>query len=128
MSRHWGNLQYSERPVDLKRARLWYELLDEDYLILSTIHFAKGQEWKSVYLLNVVEGCMPSDLGAGTSGEIEDERRLLYVAMTCAKDDLHLVVPRRFAPEAGVAGNSLRYEGNADDERSAAAGGRNLTE
>jgi superfamily I DNA/RNA helicase len=71
---------------------------------------------------------MPSDLGAGTSGEIEDERRLLYVAMTCAKDDLHLVVQRRFAPEAGVAGNSLRYEGNADDERSAAAGGRNLTE
>jgi DNA helicase-2/ATP-dependent DNA helicase PcrA len=39
-------------------------LLDEDYLILSTIHSAKGQKWKSVYLLNVVDGCMPSDLGA----------------------------------------------------------------
>jgi DNA helicase-2/ATP-dependent DNA helicase PcrA len=71
-------------------------LLDEDYLILSTIHSAKGQEWKSVYLLNAVDGCMPSDLGVGTSAEIEEERRLLYVAMTRAKDGLHLVVPQRF--------------------------------
>jgi DNA helicase-2/ATP-dependent DNA helicase PcrA len=39
---------------------------------------------------------MPSDLGAGTSAELEEERRLLYVAMTRAKDDLHLVVPQRF--------------------------------
>jgi DNA helicase-2/ATP-dependent DNA helicase PcrA len=152
---HWkafvevmGNLRYSEWPIDLERARLWYEphldrihedaetrrtdllqleqiasgypsrerflteltldppdatsdqagvpLLDEDYLILSTIHSAKGQEWKSVYLLNVVDGCMPSDLGTGTSAEIEEERRLLYVAMTRAKDDLHLIVPQRF--------------------------------
>jgi DNA helicase II / ATP-dependent DNA helicase PcrA len=143
-----AELRYSEWPVDLERARLWYEphldriheeaetrkadliqleqiasgypsrerflteltldppdatsdqagvpLLDEDYLILSTIHSAKGQEWKSVYLLNVVDGCMPSDLGAGTSAELEEERRLLYVAMTRAKDDLHLVVPQRF--------------------------------
>ena len=71
-------------------------LLDEDYLILSTIHSAKGQEWKSVFVLNVVDGCMPSDLGTGTTAEIEEERRLLYVAMTRAKDDLHLVVPQRF--------------------------------
>jgi DNA helicase-2/ATP-dependent DNA helicase PcrA len=71
-------------------------VLDEDYLILSTIHLSKGQEWKSVYVLNVVDGCMPSDLGAGTSAELEEERRLLYVAMTRAKDDLHLVVPQRF--------------------------------
>jgi DNA helicase-2/ATP-dependent DNA helicase PcrA len=143
-----GNLRYSEWPVDLERARLWYQphldrihedaetrradllqleqiasgypsrerflteltldppdatsdqagvpLLDEDYLILSTIHSAKGQEWKSVYLLNAVDGCMPSDLGAGTSAELEEERRLLYVAMTRAKDDLHLIVPQRF--------------------------------
>src|ERR1017187_3666683 len=71
-------------------------LLDEDYLILSTIHSAKGQEWRSVFLLNTVDGCLPSDLGTGTSAEIEEERRLLYVAMTRAKDDLHLVVPQRF--------------------------------
>jgi DNA helicase-2/ATP-dependent DNA helicase PcrA len=47
-------------------------------------------------VLNVVDGCMPSDLGAGTSAELEEERRLLYVAMTRAKDDLHLMVPQRF--------------------------------
>jgi DNA helicase-2/ATP-dependent DNA helicase PcrA len=43
-----------------------------------------------------VDGCIPSDLGTGTSAEIEEERRLLYVAMTRAKDDLQLVVPQRF--------------------------------
>jgi len=61
-----------------------------------------GQEWKSVYLLNVADGCMPSDLGAGTSAEIEEERRLLYVAMTRAKNDLHLVVPQRFFVHASM--------------------------
>jgi DNA helicase II / ATP-dependent DNA helicase PcrA len=71
-------------------------LLDEDYLILSTIHSAKGQEWKSVYVLNVVDGCIPSDMATETPAQIEEERRLLYVAMTRAKDDLHLIVPQRF--------------------------------
>jgi DNA helicase-2/ATP-dependent DNA helicase PcrA len=70
--------------------------LDEDYLILSTIHSAKGQEWKSVFVLNTVDGCIPSDLGVGTTADIEEERRLLYVAMTRAKDSLHLVTPQRF--------------------------------
>jgi len=65
-------------------------------LVLSTIHSAKGQEWKSVFVLNVVDGCIPSDLATGTSAEIEEERRLLYVAMTRAKDHLHLVTPQRF--------------------------------
>src|SRR5206468_868727 len=64
-------------PPDATSDQAGVPLLDEDYLILSTIHSAKGQEWKSVYLLNVVDGCMPSDLGAGTSAEIEEERRLL---------------------------------------------------
>jgi DNA helicase-2/ATP-dependent DNA helicase PcrA len=71
-------------------------LLDEDYVILSTIHSAKGQEWKSVFVLNCVDGCIPSDLAVGSTPEIEEERRLLYVAMTRAKDHLHLVVPQRF--------------------------------
>ena len=69
---------------------------DEDYVILSTIHSAKGQEWKSVHVLNVVDGCIPSDLSTGTTAEIEEERRLLYVAMTRAKEHLHLIVPNRF--------------------------------
>jgi DNA helicase-2/ATP-dependent DNA helicase PcrA len=47
-------------------------------------------------VLNVVDGCLPSDLGTGTSAEIEEERRLLYVAMTRAKDNLQLIVPQRF--------------------------------
>jgi DNA helicase II / ATP-dependent DNA helicase PcrA len=71
-------------------------LLDEDYVILSTIHSAKGQEWKSVFVLNCVDGCIPSDLAVGSTAEVEEERRLLYVAMTRAKDHLHLVVPQRF--------------------------------
>jgi DNA helicase-2/ATP-dependent DNA helicase PcrA len=71
-------------------------LKDEDYLILSTIHSAKGQEWKSVYLLNAVDGCIPSDLGTGSTHELEEERRLLYVAMTRAKDSLTLGLPLRF--------------------------------
>ncbi len=70
--------------------------LDDDYLILSTIHSAKGQEWKSVQILNVVDGCIPSDMSTGTTEEVEEERRLLYVAMTRAKDELRLLVPQRF--------------------------------
>jgi DNA helicase II / ATP-dependent DNA helicase PcrA len=71
-------------------------LKDDDYLILSTIHSAKGQEWKSVFVLNCVDGCIPSDMATGTPAEIEEERRLLYVAMTRAKDSLHLITPLRF--------------------------------
>jgi DNA helicase-2/ATP-dependent DNA helicase PcrA len=71
-------------------------LRDEDYLILSTIHSAKGQEWKAVHVLNVVDGCIPSDMATGTAEEIEEERRLLYVAMTRAREHLHLLVPQRF--------------------------------
>jgi ATP-dependent DNA helicase UvrD/PcrA len=70
--------------------------LDEDYLILSTIHSAKGQEWSAVYVLNVVDGCMPADMAAGSAEEIDEERRLLYVAMTRAQHRLQLLVPQRF--------------------------------
>ena len=71
-------------------------LLDEDYLILSTIHSAKGQEWDAVFVLNMVDGCIPSDMATGTPEEIEEERRLLYVAMTRAKSTLQLIRPLRF--------------------------------
>ncbi|HEV7339261.1 MAG TPA: ATP-dependent helicase [Bosea sp. (in: a-proteobacteria)] len=83
-------------PPDATSDQAGVPHLDEDYLILSTIHSAKGQEWKSVFVMNVVDGCIPIDLGAGSKDEIEEERRLLYVAMTRAKDDLHLMVPQRF--------------------------------
>jgi len=71
-------------------------LLDEDYLILSTLHSAKGQEWQAVYLLNMVDGCLPSDLSTGSAVQLEEERRLLYVGMTRAKRHLQLIVPQRF--------------------------------
>ncbi|OCP35253.1 ATP-dependent helicase [Ensifer sp. LC163] len=83
-------------PPDATSDQAGVPLLDEDYLILSTIHSAKGQEWRSVFMLNVVDGCIPSDLGVGTTHEIEEERRLLYVGMTRAKDSLTLITPQRF--------------------------------
>jgi len=49
-----------------------------------------------VHVLNVVDGCIPSDMATGSAEDIEEERRLLYVAMTRAKEHLHLVVPNRF--------------------------------
>lgn len=70
--------------------------LDEDFLILSTIHSAKGQEWDTVYVLSVADGCIPSDLATGHTDEIEEERRLLYVAMTRAKNSLSMIHPVRF--------------------------------
>jgi DNA helicase-2/ATP-dependent DNA helicase PcrA len=71
-------------------------LLDEDYLILSTIHSAKGQEWNSVYVLNVADGNFPSEFAAGRPELLEEERRLLYVAMTRARQELHLIAPLKF--------------------------------
>ncbi len=91
-------------PPDATSDRAGEPLLDEDYLILSTIHSAKGQEWKSVFILNAVDGCLPSDLAAGTSAEIEEERRLLYVAMTRARDNLHVIAPQRFFVHGQRAG------------------------
>ncbi len=60
-------------------------LLDEDYLVLSTVHSAKGQEWEAVFVLNVSDGNFPSEFATGKPDMIEEERRLLYVAMTRAK-------------------------------------------
>jgi DNA helicase-2/ATP-dependent DNA helicase PcrA len=71
-------------------------LIDDDFLVLSTIHSAKGQEWDVVYLLNVVDGCIPSDMATGSKEELDEERRLLYVALTRAKDWLYLIQPQRF--------------------------------
>ena len=83
-------------PPDATSAEAGVPGRDDDYLILSTIHSAKGQEWKAVDILNVVDGCIPSDMATGTTEEVEEERRLLYVAMTRARDELSLLVPQRF--------------------------------
>ncbi len=71
-------------------------LLDEDYLVLSTVHSAKGQEWEAVYLLNVSDGNFPNEFAAGKPEQIEEERRLLYVAMTRAKTSLDLISPLKY--------------------------------
>jgi DNA helicase-2/ATP-dependent DNA helicase PcrA len=71
-------------------------LLDEDYLVLSTVHSAKGQEWDAVFVLNVTDGGFPSEFAGGKPAQIEEERRLLYVAMTRARAQLELVCPLRF--------------------------------
>ncbi len=70
---------------------------DEDYVILSTIHSAKGQEWDVVYVLNVADGNFPSEFSTGKPELVEEERRLLYVAMTRARSELHLCAPLRYA-------------------------------
>jgi DNA helicase-2/ATP-dependent DNA helicase PcrA len=83
-------------PPDASGAEAGRPLLDEDYLILSTIHSAKGQEWDAVFILNLVDGCIPSDMATGKPEQIDEERRLLYVAVTRAREHLHLVQPRHF--------------------------------
>jgi ATP-dependent DNA helicase UvrD/PcrA len=70
--------------------------LDEEYLILSTIHSAKGLEWDAVYVLHATDGCIPSDMATGDEDELEEERRLLYVALTRARDELTITYPQRY--------------------------------
>ncbi len=70
--------------------------LDEDYLVLSTIHSAKGLEWDAVHVLAVYDGNFPACLSAGSSESIDEERRLLYVGMTRARRTLSLYVPVRY--------------------------------
>ncbi|MGE5103739.1 MAG: ATP-dependent helicase [Betaproteobacteria bacterium] len=93
--------------------------LDDDYVTLSTIHSAKGQEWHVVQVLNCVDGCIPSDMATGSADEIEEERRLLYVAMTRAREHLALLVPQRFY---------VRQQGALGDRHVYASRSRFLTE
>lgn len=69
---------------------------DEDWLVLSTIHSAKGCEWDVVYLIHTADGCLPSDMATGSKAEIEEELRLTYVAMTRARDFLYVTRPLRY--------------------------------
>jgi DNA helicase-2/ATP-dependent DNA helicase PcrA len=79
-------------PPDRTRGPSTDTVKDEDYTILSTIHSAKGLEWRVVRMLNVVDGCIPLD----QADDVEEERRLLHVGMTRAKNELDLIVPQRF--------------------------------
>ena len=91
-------------PPDATSDQAGVPLLDEDYLILSTIHSAKGQEWNSVSRAQRRRRLHSVRPRRGTTEEIEEERRLLYVAMTRAKDQLHLMVPQRFFVMASTRG------------------------
>jgi DNA helicase II / ATP-dependent DNA helicase PcrA len=71
-------------------------LKDEDWLVLSTIHSAKGCEWDVVIVIHAADGCLPSDMATGTAEEVEEERRLAYVAMTRARDFLYVLWPLRY--------------------------------
>ena len=71
-------------------------LLDDDYLILSTIHSAKGCEWDVVHIIHAADGMIPSDMATGDAEDIEEERRLLYVAMTRARNELDIYFPLRY--------------------------------
>jgi DNA helicase-2/ATP-dependent DNA helicase PcrA len=71
-------------------------MLDEDWLVLSTIHSAKGLEWDVVHVIHAADGMIPSDMATGDDDEIEEERRLLYVALTRARDALHVYRPMRY--------------------------------
>jgi len=71
-------------------------LLDEDLLILSTMHSAKGLEWDAVYVIHAADGNIPSDMATGRLEEIEEERRLFYVSLTRAKDWLYVCYPLRY--------------------------------
>jgi DNA helicase-2/ATP-dependent DNA helicase PcrA len=84
--------------------------LDDDFLVLSTIHSAKGQEWKNVFILNVNDGNFPNEFACGSASRIEEERRLLYVAMTRAKESLSLIRPLKYwVPEQARFGDRHVY-------------------
>jgi DNA helicase-2/ATP-dependent DNA helicase PcrA len=66
---------------------------DDDYLVLSTMHSAKGLEWKAVYVINAADGAIPAHQATGDPEQLEEERRLFYVAVTRAKDWLYVTFP-----------------------------------
>jgi DNA helicase-2/ATP-dependent DNA helicase PcrA len=84
-------------------------LLEEDYLILSTIHSAKGCEWDVVHVIHAADGNIPSDMATGSAEEIDEERRLLYVALTRAKDWLHVYFPLRYYHRRRGRGDAHSY-------------------
>jgi DNA helicase-2/ATP-dependent DNA helicase PcrA len=83
-------------------------LLDEEYTVLSTIHSAKGCEWDVVYLIHAADGVLPSDMSQGEA-ELEEERRLLYVALTRARDRLYVTFPLRYYHRRHPLGDSHSY-------------------
>lgn len=82
---------------------------DEDWLVLSTIHSAKGCEWDVVFLIHAADGFLPSDMAAGSQEELDEELRLTYVALTRAKDSLYITWPFRYYHKWYALSNSHSY-------------------
>ncbi|CAN5183971.1 hypothetical protein BH20ACT24_BH20ACT24_09400 [soil metagenome] len=72
-------------------------LLDEDFVVFSTIHSAKDSEWDVVHVIHAADGMIPSDMATGDIDQVEEERRLFYVALTRARDALYVYVPLRYS-------------------------------
>ncbi|HWD10303.1 MAG TPA: ATP-dependent helicase [Solirubrobacteraceae bacterium] len=70
--------------------------LDEDFLVLSTVHSAKGLEWDAVHLIAAYDGNFPADMSTATEEGVAEERRLFYVALTRPRRRLHVYVPTRY--------------------------------
>jgi DNA helicase-2/ATP-dependent DNA helicase PcrA len=83
--------------------------LDDDWLVLSTIHSAKGLEWQSVHLIAAYDGNFPACMSAGSSEEIDEERRLFYVGLTRARRELAIYVPRRYYHRPGARDDAHGY-------------------
>ena len=76
---------------------------ETEYLTLSTIHSAKGLEWRAVFVIYALEGKFPAMRSVGTDEEIEEERRLMYVAITRAKEHVFITYPMNvYDRESGV--------------------------
>jgi DNA helicase-2/ATP-dependent DNA helicase PcrA len=84
-------------------------VLDEDYLILSTMHSAKGLEFDVVYVIHAADGNIPSDMATGSAAEIEEERRLFYVACTRARDYLSIAHPLRYYTQPWAKADTHGY-------------------
>jgi DNA helicase-2/ATP-dependent DNA helicase PcrA len=83
--------------------------LDDDWLVLSTVHSAKGLEWQSVHVIAVYDGNFPADMAAGSEESIAEERRLLYVALTRARRSLRVYVPQRYYHRPNGTGDAHGY-------------------
>ena len=95
----------------------YFQNLDEDYLVLSTVHSAKGQEWDAVFVLNFSDGSFPSEFSTGKPELIEEERRLLYVGITRAQQSLALTycnMRMKWGQKTGCQASS--FIGEIDDK------------
>ncbi|GAV30984.1 superfamily I DNA and RNA helicases [Coriobacteriaceae bacterium EMTCatB1] len=84
-------------------------LLDDDWLVLSTMHSAKGLEFDVVFVIHAADGNIPSDMATGSAEEIDEERRLFYVACTRARDHLYVCWPLRYYAAGRGASDAYGY-------------------